>query len=215
MAAPRAAAPAASAALLALGEAVHAAAASARAAGRVPEASAVVAIGRSLRAIGFQLAEPDACRTVSAVEEELTAREQAGRPALRARVQAGHQRVPAQVSGAIRAARNLAQHAHFGKGADCLLDLCCAPQKAQRGGRRRHRVPSDDGRTEPESEEFRSSGEALPAAGGCDAIGWIDDGLSSSSRCRFANFGFRFQYAGKDGLARRAVPENEGGRRPP
>ena len=66
------------------------------------------------------------------VDAEVSLRQRAGRPALRARV-AGAE----APSGRDRASRNVAEHAHLGCGVAELQRLLEAPQSSQRGGRRR------------------------------------------------------------------------------
>ena len=67
-------------------------------------------------ALSRQLAEADVGGVKVQDEEELQARENAARPALRARIAAGRTGQPLHAAGRDRAARNLAQHAGLGAG---------------------------------------------------------------------------------------------------
>ena len=59
------------------------------------------------------------------------------RPVLAAKIVAGAFDRPVQLSGGMRASRNVAEHAMMGKGADALAEALVRPQRSQRGGRKR------------------------------------------------------------------------------
>ena len=127
-------APAAAAALRAIGGALKAAGASAQAAGRKPEGAAIVGIAGAAAALAAQLEVGD--MGSEEVEAEVQLRRALGTPALRARVTAGTG-CPVVADGDAKATRNLAEHALLSQGTQAISEACRSPKRSQRGGRRR------------------------------------------------------------------------------
>ncbi len=122
--------------------AMRAAAGSARAMRCVTESAALVAAAEaadaavcSLLARLAELEQKDG--TAFGIDAEVAVRKELISPVLRERVAAGVLGKAPTLSGAQRATRNLAEHALLGRGPDALLEACQAPQRSQRGGRRR------------------------------------------------------------------------------
>ncbi|CAK0847119.1 unnamed protein product [Prorocentrum cordatum] len=106
-----------------------AAAAAADGGGRQVVAAAVASALR----VGASLLAP---RLASAVDEEVAAREELGRPHLTEMVRAGREGVVARPSGASRAFRGWAQHADFGAGPQAVLATAGEARRRARGRRR-------------------------------------------------------------------------------
>ena len=122
--------------------AMRAAAGLARAMRCVTESAALVAAAEaadaavcSLLARLAELEQKDG--TAFGIDAEVAVRKELISPVLRERVAAGVLGKAPTLSGAQRATRNLAEHALLGRGPDALLEACQAPQRSQRGGRRR------------------------------------------------------------------------------
>jgi hypothetical protein len=95
-------------------------------------------------------------------EEEVMLRASCILPVVAAKVHAGASGAPVCISGGLRAARNLAEHALLGAGASTLRQAIRAPQRAQRGGRRvRLREQRRQAREQPAPAK-ESTSEAQP-----------------------------------------------------
>ena len=121
---------AAAAAVDSIAQGARAAAASARAGRRIQEASALVAISRSLAAIASLL------RDGSAQHAEVKQRMEAIEPVVRARVCAAAEGQEAKLDGGMRARRNVATHV-YGLPFELIAGTDSDAKRVQRSGRRR------------------------------------------------------------------------------
>ena len=99
-------------------DAVRVAAAAARGRGLLPCSACLIAAARAIE-LQALLLDMDA-GVAGEVAEEVRLREQLARPALAAKVAAGARGAQANISGASRARRNIAQHALLGSGVGAL-----------------------------------------------------------------------------------------------
>ena len=129
---------------LAASEASRAAAAAARAACAAARAAGCLVASSSLLAAAHAIDAAAAILAPCAVVKETAERVRVLESDLAEKVAAGAARVPLVQSGSKRAARNVAAHWCLGAGPQALQQALAAPQRAQRGRRRRRKDGTTD-----------------------------------------------------------------------